>query len=157
MQAAFVVETVIWGVPSAWASFLGPLFSPSGCSLHLHRYGVFLNYYQQRSMDPISSFSRGASLLPLVGTFSSGLMYLLGTPIALILNPRPRWRTSAIRLGAAVTVIALLASSFATTVSAEARGGSQRRVLTIRSADLATPTHPGSLVLERRLTHLQVD
>jgi hypothetical protein len=50
-------------------------------------------------------------------------MYLLGPPVALLLNPKPRWRLPAIRIGAVLTVVALLASSFAKTVSPDVRRG----------------------------------
>lgn len=41
---------------------------------------------------------------------------LLGPPVALILNPRPRWRTPAIRIGSAVCALGLLLSAWATKV-----------------------------------------
>lgn len=92
--ACTIVETVLWGMPSA--------------------YGSFLQYYEVNGVDGDRS---GSSLLPLVGSFSSGLMYLFGPPVSWLINPRPKWRVPAIRIGSAVCVLALLLSSFATTVS----------------------------------------
>ncbi|KAM0756234.1 MFS general substrate transporter [Meredithblackwellia eburnea MCA 4105] len=94
LLSAFTVETVIWGVPSS--------------------YGVFLDFYQSNGIGRGKDAS-GQGLLPLVGTFSSGLMYLLGPFIAIMINPRPRWRLMAIRVGACIAVAGLLLSSFATT------------------------------------------
>lgn len=52
LLSAFVVETVVWGVPSS--------------------YGVFLNYYQVQGVG--DGDLSGAGLLPLVGSFAGGLM-----------------------------------------------------------------------------------
>lgn len=52
LTSAFIVETVIWGLPSS--------------------YGVFLQYYQLEGVH--GGNETGASLLPLVGSFASGLM-----------------------------------------------------------------------------------
>ncbi|SCZ91026.1 BZ3500_MvSof-1268-A1-R1_Chr1-3g02489 [Microbotryum saponariae] len=89
---AFIVETVIWGLPSA--------------------YGVFLSYYME---EGVHGSTVGARLLPLVGACASGTMYLLGPPVALLLNPYPRFRILAIRIGCCILVLALLLSSFAKT------------------------------------------
>lgn len=40
----------------------------------------------------------------------------MGPPIAFLLNPRPKWRIPAIRIGSIVCVLGLLSSSFAKTV-----------------------------------------
>ncbi|KDE05119.1 hypothetical protein MVLG_04462 [Microbotryum lychnidis-dioicae p1A1 Lamole] len=89
---AFIVETVIWGLPSA--------------------YGVFLSYYME---EGVHGSTVGAKLLPLVGACASGTMYLLGPPVALLLNPYPSFRILAIRIGCCILVLALLLSSFAKT------------------------------------------
>lgn len=94
--SAFIVELVVWGTPSA--------------------YGVFLQYYTENGIGKNSNMS-DSSLLPLVGSFASGLMYLLGPPVAWLINPRPKWRVPAIRIGCLICCLALLISSFATTVS----------------------------------------
>lgn len=53
LAASFVVETVVWGLPSS--------------------YGVFLEYYQSVGVG-VSGNRTGSSLLPLVGSFAAGLM-----------------------------------------------------------------------------------
>ncbi|GAA5853573.1 hypothetical protein JCM8547_002510 [Rhodosporidiobolus lusitaniae] len=92
LLGAFSIETVVWGVPSS--------------------YGLFLEFYQREGLDGHGK-DKDSSLLPLVGTVSAGFIYLLGPPISLLLNPRPRWRLPAIRTGTALCVLALLTSSFA--------------------------------------------
>ncbi|KAJ8296759.1 MFS transporter asaE [Rhodotorula toruloides] len=90
LLGAFSIETLVWGLPSS--------------------YGVFLDYYQR---EGINGRHAGSSLLPLVGTVASGFIYLLGPPISILLNPRPRWRLHVIRLGAVLCSLSLLLSSFA--------------------------------------------
>ncbi|KAL7339571.1 major facilitator superfamily domain-containing protein [Rhodotorula toruloides] len=90
LLGAFSIETLVWGLPSC--------------------YGVFLDYYQR---EGINGRHAGSSLLPLVGTVASGFIYLLGPPISILLNPRPRWRLHVIRLGAVLCSLSLLLSSFA--------------------------------------------
>ncbi|GAA6022973.1 hypothetical protein JCM10207_007735 [Rhodosporidiobolus poonsookiae] len=94
LLGAFAFETVVWGLPSS--------------------YGLFLEHYQRNGLSSTGAH-RDSSLLPLVGTVASGFIYLLGPPISLVLNPRPRWRLNVIRLGAVLCVLSLLLSSFATT------------------------------------------
>ncbi|GAA6047868.1 hypothetical protein JCM3770_004682 [Rhodotorula araucariae] len=91
LLGAFSIETVVWGLPSS--------------------YGLFLEYYQRHG---VHGHSASSSLLPLVGTLSSGAIYLLGPPISFLLNPRPRWRLHIIRLGALICSLSLLLSAFAT-------------------------------------------
>ncbi|KAK4054779.1 hypothetical protein OIV83_000703 [Microbotryomycetes sp. JL201] len=94
LASATVVETVIWGLPSA--------------------YGVLLNFYQQHGVAGNGEGS-GQGILPVVAaSMASGLMYLLGPLVALVLNPRPRWRSWAIRSGTVLCFVGLLSSSFAT-------------------------------------------
>ncbi|GAA5980523.1 hypothetical protein JCM10908_001679 [Rhodotorula pacifica] len=90
LAGAFAIETVIWGLPAS--------------------YGLFLDYYQQHGVAGVRS---GSSLLPLVGTISSGFIYVLGPPVSILLNPRPRWRLPVIRLGCCLCPLSLLLSSFA--------------------------------------------
>ncbi|KAM0793095.1 hypothetical protein ACM66B_000576 [Microbotryomycetes sp. NB124-2] len=93
LVAATIVETVVWGLPSS--------------------YGVLLNYYQLHGVAGNGKGS-GQGILPVIAaSMASGLMYLLGPVIALILNPRPRWRQWAIRAGTASCFLGLLSSSFA--------------------------------------------
>jgi MCP family monocarboxylic acid transporter-like MFS transporter 10 len=57
LLAAFLVEGIVWGFPNA--------------------YGVFLAAYLK---DPSFSSQKGVdSLLPLIGTLSSGIIYCSGT------------------------------------------------------------------------------
>ncbi|KPV78552.1 uncharacterized protein RHOBADRAFT_51007 [Rhodotorula graminis WP1] len=91
LLGAFSIETVVWGLPSS--------------------YGLFLEYYQR---EGVNGHAASSSLLPLVGTVSSGAIYLLGPPISFLLNPRPRWRLNIIRAGALICSLSLLLSSFAT-------------------------------------------
>ncbi|GAA6046550.1 hypothetical protein NBRC10513_001456 [Rhodotorula toruloides] len=90
LLGAFSIETLVWGLPSS--------------------YGVFLDYYQR---EGINGRHAGSSLLPLVGTVASGFIYLLGPPISILLNPRPRRRLHVIRLGAVLCSLSLLLSSSA--------------------------------------------
>lgn len=92
LLGAFTIETVVWGLPSS--------------------YGLFLDYYTSHGVHGSTASS---SLLPLVGTVSSGAIYLLGPPLSFALNPRPRWRLNVIRCGALICSLSLLLSSFATT------------------------------------------
>ncbi|GAA5831487.1 hypothetical protein JCM11251_004041 [Rhodosporidiobolus azoricus] len=94
LLGAFSVETVVWGLPSS--------------------YGLFLEHYQREGLSSTGKF-KDSGLLPLVGTVAAGFIYLLGPPVSLLLNPRPRWRINVIRLGAFICVLALLLSSFAKT------------------------------------------
>ncbi|GAA5834570.1 hypothetical protein JCM9279_004356 [Rhodotorula babjevae] len=90
LLGAFSIETVVWGLPSS--------------------YGLFLEHYQR---EGVHGHAASSSLLPLVGTVSSGAIYLLGPPISFLLNPRPRWRLNIIRSGAMICSLSLLLSSFA--------------------------------------------
>ncbi|GAA5944833.1 hypothetical protein JCM10213_006604 [Rhodosporidiobolus nylandii] len=94
LLGAFSFETVIWGLPSS--------------------YGLFLEHYQRHGLSKDGGH-KDSSLLPLVGTVAAGFIYLLGPPVSLLLNPRPRWRLPVIRLGAVLCVVSLLLSSFAKT------------------------------------------
>ncbi|POY73881.1 hypothetical protein BMF94_3051 [Rhodotorula taiwanensis] len=64
-------------------------------------YGLFLDYYQRE-----------------------GVADILGPPVALLLNPRPRWRLTVIRIGCCLCPISLLLSSFAKTGLLYSIGGS---------------------------------
>ncbi|GAA6035327.1 hypothetical protein JCM8097_008817 [Rhodosporidiobolus ruineniae] len=92
LLGAFAVETVVWGLPSS--------------------YGLFLEHYQRHGLSATGKY-KDSGLLPLVGTVAAGFIYLLGPPLSLLLNPRPRWRLPVIRLGAVLCVLSLLVSSFA--------------------------------------------
>ncbi|GAA5892475.1 hypothetical protein JCM6882_005625 [Rhodosporidiobolus microsporus] len=94
LLGAFAVETVVWGLPSS--------------------YGLFLEHYQREGLSSDGQY-KDSGLLPLVGTVAAGFIYLLGPPVSLLLNPRPRWRLNVIRLGAVLCVLSLLLSSFAKT------------------------------------------
>ncbi|KAJ6514179.1 major facilitator superfamily domain-containing protein [Mycena vitilis] len=92
LAAAFMVEAIVWGFPDA--------------------YGVFLNSYLQ---DPRYATQKSAtSLLPLIGTLSSGIVYCSGP----ILNPvaarYPHHRRKAMWLGAVLCCGTLFGASYTT-------------------------------------------
>ncbi|KAJ7739059.1 MFS general substrate transporter [Mycena maculata] len=93
LAAAFIVEAIVWGFPNS--------------------YGVFLDSYLQ---DPrFASQNRATSLLPLVGTLSSGMIYCSGGPV---INPiiarYPHLRPKMMWIGAILCCGTLLGASYAT-------------------------------------------
>ncbi|KAJ6585406.1 major facilitator superfamily domain-containing protein [Mycena capillaripes] len=94
LAAAFLVEAIVWGFPNA--------------------YGVFLDSYLQ---DPrYSSQKNATSLLPLIGTLSSGIIYCSGVFINPIAARYPHHRRKSILLGAALCCGTLFAASYATEI-----------------------------------------
>ncbi|KAJ7608151.1 MFS general substrate transporter [Roridomyces roridus] len=94
LAAAFVVEAVVWGFPNA--------------------YGVFLDSYLQ---DPrFSSQQSATSLLPLIGTLSTGIIYCSGPFINPIAARYPQHRRKSMWFGAALCCATLFAASYATKV-----------------------------------------
>ncbi|KAJ7439247.1 major facilitator superfamily domain-containing protein [Mycena latifolia] len=94
LAAAFFVETIVWGFPNA--------------------YGVFLDSYLQ---DPHYASQNGATtLLPLVGTLSTGVIYCS----APLLNPLaaryPHLRQRAMWIGAVICCGGLFGASYATKI-----------------------------------------
>ncbi|KAJ3156455.1 hypothetical protein HDU89_004237 [Geranomyces variabilis] len=92
LAASFLVETVIWGFPVS--------------------YGVLLEAY---AALPMADTVGAGTLLPLVGTLSSGLMYLISNFVFAALERRPDFRTPALWLGSIICGGSLVVASFATT------------------------------------------
>lgn len=75
-------------------------------------YGVFLNHYTSHHLfDGPQDF-----LLPLVGTLSSGIIYLTSIAIMPALSRYPHQRQNLMRFGAVLCVTSLLGAAFATEV-----------------------------------------
>ncbi|KAJ7741351.1 MFS general substrate transporter [Mycena metata] len=91
LAAAFVVEAIVWGFPNA--------------------YGVFLGSYLQ---DPrYASQKSAASLLPLIGTLSSGIIYCSGPFVNPIAARFPQHRRKSMWFGAVLCSGSLLGASYA--------------------------------------------
>ncbi|KAJ7879018.1 MFS general substrate transporter [Mycena olivaceomarginata] len=94
LAAAFAVEAIVWGFPDA--------------------FGVFLNSYLQ---DPRYASQKSAtSLLPLIGTLSSGIIYCSAPIINPITARYPHHRRKSMWLGAALCSGTLFAASYATRI-----------------------------------------
>ncbi|KAL1743086.1 major facilitator superfamily domain-containing protein [Schizophyllum fasciatum] len=94
MVAAFFIEAIAWSFP----------FS----------YGVFLESYLD---NPVyASQKNAASLLPLVGTISSGIQYCSGPFLYPIIIRYPRMRLPAVWIGATLCAVSLFAASYTTQI-----------------------------------------
>ncbi|KAJ7133632.1 major facilitator superfamily domain-containing protein [Mycena epipterygia] len=99
LAAAFVVEAVVWGFPNA--------------------YGIFLDSYLQ---DPRYSSQKSATtLLPLIGTLSSGIIYCSASVVNPIAARYPHHRRKSMWLGAVLCFGSLFAASYATKASLSIR------------------------------------
>ncbi|KLO15824.1 MFS general substrate transporter [Schizopora paradoxa] len=95
LAGSFIIETFVWGLPNS--------------------FGVFLNSYMQ---DPgFSSQPHAQTILPLVGTLSSGIMYCSGLVLYPILARYPRWRKWTMWIGVFLCWLGLFLASFATKIS----------------------------------------
>ncbi|TFK53800.1 MFS general substrate transporter [Heliocybe sulcata] len=95
LVAAFFVEAIVWGFPNS--------------------FGVFLAAYLS---DPrFASQHDAASLLPLVGTLSSGIMYCSSPAIHALTGRRPYLRKPLLWAGAALCWTSLFAASYATKIT----------------------------------------
>ncbi|KAJ7160111.1 major facilitator superfamily domain-containing protein [Mycena filopes] len=95
LAAAFVLEAIVWGFPTA--------------------YGVFLEAYLQ---DPRYASQKGAaSLLPLIGTLSSGIPYFSGPFLNPIASRFPQHRRKSMWFGAVLCCGSLLGASYANQIS----------------------------------------
>ncbi|VDB91914.1 unnamed protein product [Peniophora sp. CBMAI 1063] len=94
LAAAFIVQTVVWAFPNT--------------------YGVFLSAYLNDSR--FVSQPHAHSILPLVGTLSSGIIYCSSPFWDAILRRYPRQRRPAMWLGAFMCFASLLGASYATTI-----------------------------------------
>ncbi|KAJ7367326.1 major facilitator superfamily domain-containing protein [Mycena albidolilacea] len=94
LAAAFMIEAIVWGFPNA--------------------YGIFLDAYLQ---DPrYASQKNAASLLPLIGTLSSGIIYCSGLFINPIATRYPQHRRKSMWVGAVLSCGALFGASYATEI-----------------------------------------
>ncbi|KDQ62717.1 hypothetical protein JAAARDRAFT_30613 [Jaapia argillacea MUCL 33604] len=94
LTGAFLVEAIVWGFPNA--------------------FGVFLNAYLE---DPNwSSQPNARSLLPLIGTLSSGIIYCSGPVIYPITTRYPYIRRIFMWCGTLMCCASLFGASYATTV-----------------------------------------
>lgn len=94
LVAAFVVEAIVWSFPFA--------------------YGVFLESYLS---DPVySSQSHAITLLPLIGTISSGIMYCSGVVLYPTIVRYPRMRRPSVWVGAALCAASLFGASYTTRI-----------------------------------------
>ncbi|KAL1719596.1 major facilitator superfamily domain-containing protein [Schizophyllum commune] len=94
LLAAFVVEAILWSFPFA--------------------YGVFLESYLS---DPTYTSQKNAtSLLPLIGTVSSGIMYCAGAIVYPVIVKYPHVRRPAVWIGATLCATSLFGASFTTQI-----------------------------------------
>ncbi|KAI9811718.1 MAG: hypothetical protein M1827_005263 [Pycnora praestabilis] len=91
LAGCFMIEALIWGFP--------------------YSYGVFQEYYTN-NLD----FAHGSSGIAIIGTSSTGIMYLGAPFVFAALQYWPRMRRLSSIIGLAITTMALVASSFAQTV-----------------------------------------
>ncbi|KAF8608595.1 MFS general substrate transporter [Ceratobasidium sp. AG-I] len=92
IAASFVLEMLVWSTPLS--------------------YGVFLNHYTTHNLfDSSQNF-----LLPLVGTLSSGIMYMASMFVVPVIASYPQHRTSFMYVGLVLCVSGLLGAAFATKV-----------------------------------------
>ncbi|KAK7048707.1 major facilitator superfamily domain-containing protein [Favolaschia claudopus] len=94
LAAAFVVEGIAWGF--------------------LNAYGVFLDAYLQNPR--YASQKNSNSVLPLIGTLSSGILYCSGSVINPIAIRYPQHRRKAMWTGAALCAGTLIGASYATKI-----------------------------------------
>ncbi|VDB91913.1 unnamed protein product [Peniophora sp. CBMAI 1063] len=95
LAGAFVVETLVWGFPNT--------------------YGVFLSVYLE---DPrFGSQLHASSILPLVGTLSSGIIYCSSPFWNIYLRRYPRHRRPAMWLGAVTSFASLFGASYARSIN----------------------------------------
>ncbi|KAG8855706.1 hypothetical protein FRB96_006750 [Tulasnella sp. 330] len=83
----------------------------------LHRlpfsYGVFLNYYTTVTFAG-SSDGDLKTLLPLIGTLSSGIIYISGLPLGPFIALYPRWRKRMPYIGLGLCTTGLVGAAFST-------------------------------------------
>lgn len=92
LAAAFMSEALVWGFA----------FS----------FGVFQTYYSKHEQ-----FASDASHIAIIGTTSSGLMYFLAPLVYILLKRYPRSRRACSVIGLVILLIAIVAASFAQTVT----------------------------------------
>ncbi|KAA1476049.1 MFS general substrate transporter [Dentipellis sp. KUC8613] len=95
LAAAFVVEMLVWSFPFA--------------------YGIFLTAYLAE--PHFADQPNSATLLPLVGTLSSGVIYLTGPVIYPLLARYPQHRRASAWIGAVMCFVSLLGASYVTKIT----------------------------------------
>ncbi|EIM81623.1 MFS general substrate transporter, partial [Stereum hirsutum FP-91666 SS1] len=94
LVGAFVIELIIWSFPFA--------------------FGFFLSAYLEDSHWKSQKYAE--TLLPLVGTLSTGLIYCSGAFLNPLLSRYPHYRRITMWLGGALCGLSLLAASYATKI-----------------------------------------
>lgn len=95
LVAAFCVETIVWGFPSA--------------------FGVFLDAYLRDAR--FANQPHADTLLPLIGNLTSGILYCTGPFVYPFIYRYPRSRRPAMWLGSAICFGSLMAASYTTKVT----------------------------------------
>ncbi|KAG9004943.1 hypothetical protein FRB94_001981 [Tulasnella sp. JGI-2019a] len=93
LASAFLLELIVWAFP----------FS----------YGVFLNYYSTVTFADSSDGDLN-TLLPLIGTLSSGIIYISSLPLSPLIARYPQWRAKMPYAGLGLCIAGLVGSAFAT-------------------------------------------
>ncbi|MCJ1309717.1 hypothetical protein MMC25_003377 [Agyrium rufum] len=91
LAGCFMIEALVWGFPFC--------------------FGLFEEYYTTH--EPFSSHASGVAI---IGTTSTGIMYLIGPPIFWFYQRWPQHRRGSLFLGLPIMTTSLIASSFVTTV-----------------------------------------
>ncbi|KIK61604.1 hypothetical protein GYMLUDRAFT_243300 [Collybiopsis luxurians FD-317 M1] len=94
LAAAFVVEAVVWGLPTS--------------------FGIFLDVYLNDST--YSSQPNAQTLLPLIGPVASGIIYCSGPFISPVITRYPYHRRTSLYIGALLCWISLFTASYTTKV-----------------------------------------
>ncbi|WRT67244.1 uncharacterized protein IL334_004211 [Kwoniella shivajii] len=90
LATATALETLVWGLASS--------------------YGVFLDHYTML-------YPHSTGLLPIIGTVSMGIMYLLLSPLSLYLTAYARQRTRTMWLGLIIMFCGFMGAAFASNAS----------------------------------------
>ncbi|KAI5120398.1 hypothetical protein M0805_000177 [Coniferiporia weirii] len=94
LAGAFLVEAVVWAFPTS--------------------FGVLLNAYMRE--QKFASQAQASEILPLIGTFSSGIIYCSGTFIYPLLHRYPKQRRTCLWVGLLLCWTSLFGASYATKV-----------------------------------------
>ncbi|KLO11805.1 hypothetical protein SCHPADRAFT_876319 [Schizopora paradoxa] len=94
LAGSFIIETFVFGIPNS--------------------FGVFLDSYMHDA--EFSSQPHARTILPLIGTLSSGIMYCAGVVLYPILARHPRWRRRMMWIGVFLCWLGLFLASFATKI-----------------------------------------
>lgn len=107
LAAAFVIEAIVWGLPTSFGVFLEGALTVSPT------YFTILMTFSAYLKDPIyASQKNSLTILPLIGNLSSGIMYCSGPVIYPITARYPQHRKTALWIGAFLSWASLFASSY---------------------------------------------